>query len=76
MVYWSDSKEDLARELGAHDCTNSIKFDEAAELQKMGGAKVILGSLPSFLARITTDVLRKATAPNSIVIETLPLASP
>ena len=39
-----DSKKALALELGAHDYLDGSKVDQAAELQKMGGAKVILGT--------------------------------
>jgi D-arabinose 1-dehydrogenase-like Zn-dependent alcohol dehydrogenase len=38
-------KEDLARELGAHHYINSTATDPAEELQKLGGAKVILSTV-------------------------------
>lgn len=41
------SKEALARELGAHDYLDGSLVDQAAELQKMGGAKVILATAPN-----------------------------
>jgi len=43
----SSAKEALARSLGAHDYIDTSKVDVAAELQKLGGAKVILGIAPS-----------------------------
>jgi len=43
----SAEKESLARQLGAHDYIDGSKHDAAEELQKMGGAKVIICSAPS-----------------------------
>jgi len=40
-------KEALARELGAHDYIDDTKGDAAAQLTKMGGAKVILATAPN-----------------------------
>lgn len=40
-------KEKLARELGAHNYLNGAEVDQAAELQKLGGAKVILATAPN-----------------------------
>jgi len=40
-------KEPLARKLGAHHYIDSQGQDPAAELQKLGGAKVILATAPS-----------------------------
>jgi hypothetical protein len=37
------AKEALAKELGAHEYLDSTKVNQAEELQKFGGAKVILG---------------------------------
>ncbi len=42
----SDSKKDLAKELGAHHFINSNKEDPSEALQKMGGAKLILATAP------------------------------
>ena len=42
----SDSKKDLAKELGAQHFINSEKEDPAKALQKMGGAKLILATAP------------------------------
>ncbi|KAI0830863.1 GroES-like protein [Trametes gibbosa] len=36
------SKEELARQLGAHDYIDGSKVDQAEALQKLGGAKVIM----------------------------------
>ena len=38
-------KEELARELGAHHYIDSTATDPAEELQKLGGAKVILSTV-------------------------------
>ncbi|NMM48450.1 alcohol dehydrogenase [Marinigracilibium pacificum] len=43
----SDSKKDLAMKLGAKYYINTSKDDPAEELQKLGGAKVILCTAPS-----------------------------
>ena len=40
-------KEALARKLGAHHYIDSDTGDAAAELQKLGGARVILGTAPN-----------------------------
>jgi D-arabinose 1-dehydrogenase-like Zn-dependent alcohol dehydrogenase len=40
-------KESLARELGAHDYIDATATDVAAELQKLGGASVILATAPN-----------------------------
>lgn len=42
-----EEKASLARELGAHDYLDSTNADIAAELQKRGGAKVILATATS-----------------------------
>lgn len=44
-----EGKRDLAMKLGAHDYLDGSAVDQAAELQKMGGAKVILGEFLSSL---------------------------
>ena len=43
-------KEELARELGAHHYIDSTATDPAAELQKLGGAKVILATVTNAAA--------------------------
>ena len=43
-------KEPLARQLGAHDYIDAGAVDAAAELQKLGGARVILATAPSAAA--------------------------
>jgi D-arabinose 1-dehydrogenase-like Zn-dependent alcohol dehydrogenase len=40
-------KESLARELGAHDYIDAGMGDAAAELQRLGGARVILATAPN-----------------------------
>lgn len=40
-------KEELARKLGAHDYIDTDAGDGAAQLQKLGGARVILATAPS-----------------------------
>ncbi len=42
----SDSKKELAKELGAHHFINTGKEDPAEALQKLGGAKLILATAP------------------------------
>ncbi len=42
----SDSKKDLAKELGARHFINTEKEDPAKALQKLGGAKLILATAP------------------------------
>ena len=43
----SDDKESLAKELGAHHFINAKKQNAVEELQKMGGAKVIVATAPN-----------------------------
>ncbi|KAH9902936.1 GroES-like protein [Cubamyces lactineus] len=43
----SSSKEALARELGAHEYIDGSKEDQAAALQALGGAKVIMCTAPN-----------------------------
>jgi D-arabinose 1-dehydrogenase-like Zn-dependent alcohol dehydrogenase len=43
-------KEALARQLGAHDYIDAGAVDAAAELQKVGGARVILATAPNAVA--------------------------
>lgn len=42
----SDNKKDLAQKLGAHHFINTGKSNAAEELQKLGGAKLILATAP------------------------------
>ncbi|HKL35710.1 MAG TPA: alcohol dehydrogenase [Salegentibacter sp.] len=42
----SDSKKELAEELGAHHFINAKQHDAAEKLQDMGGAKLILATAP------------------------------
>jgi D-arabinose 1-dehydrogenase-like Zn-dependent alcohol dehydrogenase len=48
-------KEPLARQLGAHHYIDSSAVDTVAELQKLGGARVILATAPS--AQAISDVV-------------------
>lgn len=43
----SGAKEELAKKLGAHIYVDGSKQDQAEELQKLGGAKVILALAPN-----------------------------
>ncbi|PRX46352.1 alcohol dehydrogenase [Salegentibacter salegens] len=43
----SDSKKELAEELGAHHFINAKQKDAAKELKKLGGAKLILATAPN-----------------------------
>lgn len=47
-------KEPLARKLGAHHYIDSLAQDPAAELQKLGGAKVVLATVTSGEAMTAT----------------------
>ena len=42
-----NDKEPLARKLGAHHYIDSVNSDAVAELQKLGGARVILATAPN-----------------------------
>jgi D-arabinose 1-dehydrogenase-like Zn-dependent alcohol dehydrogenase len=42
-----NDKEPLARQLGAHRYIDSVATDASAELQKLGGARVILATAPN-----------------------------
>jgi len=42
-----NDKEPLARQLGAHHYIDSVATDASAELQKLGGARVILATAPN-----------------------------
>jgi D-arabinose 1-dehydrogenase-like Zn-dependent alcohol dehydrogenase len=48
-------KASLAKELGAHHYIDSAAVDTVAELQKLGGARVILATAPS--AKAISDVV-------------------
>ena len=43
----SSSKKDMAMKLGAHYYLDASKCNQAEELQKLGGAKVVLATAPS-----------------------------
>jgi propanol-preferring alcohol dehydrogenase len=43
----SDNKKNLAKDLGAHHFINTKKVDPVEELQKLGGAKLILATAPN-----------------------------
>jgi D-arabinose 1-dehydrogenase-like Zn-dependent alcohol dehydrogenase len=45
-----NDKEALARQLGAHHYIDSVATDASAELQKLGGARVILATAPNAAA--------------------------
>jgi D-arabinose 1-dehydrogenase-like Zn-dependent alcohol dehydrogenase len=49
-------KEALAKKLGAHHCIDSSSVDTAAQLQKLGGARVILATAPSAKRSRTSSV--------------------
>jgi D-arabinose 1-dehydrogenase-like Zn-dependent alcohol dehydrogenase len=64
-------KEELARKLGAHRYIDTDAVDGAAELQKLGGAAVILATAPSGKA---ISALVEGLAPNGkLVIPAAPL---
>ena len=46
----SDAKKDLVLQLGAHEFIDESKQDAVAELQKFGGADVIVATVPNTAA--------------------------
>ena len=66
----SDSKRDLARQLGAVAYIDSSKQDTAKELQKMGGAKVIMCTAPH--TGVIQDLIPGLTVGGQLLILALP----
>jgi D-arabinose 1-dehydrogenase-like Zn-dependent alcohol dehydrogenase len=74
-------KEPLARELGAHHYIDSEAIDTVAELQKLGGARVILATAPSAKAisavveglAVNGNLLIPAALTDPLTISVLPL---
>lgn len=64
-------KEPLARNLGAHHYIDSNAVDTIAELQKLGGARVILATAPS--AKAISAVVDGLSANGNLVIPAAPL---
>jgi D-arabinose 1-dehydrogenase-like Zn-dependent alcohol dehydrogenase len=60
-----NEKEALARELGAHQYIDSTASDVVAELQKLGGAKVILATAPNAQA---ISALANGLAPDGVLL--------
>src|SRR6266496_622657 len=63
-------KEALARKLGAHHYIDSGTGDAAAELQKLGGARVILGTAPN--AQETTALMEGLSANGKLLVPAAP----
>src|SRR5262249_10784750 len=63
-------KEPLAKKLGAHRYVDSDAVDTVAELQKLGGARVILATAPS--ARAISDVVGGLGVNGNLVIPAAP----
>jgi len=63
-------KEPLAKKLGAHHYVDSDAVDSVAELQKLGGARVILATAPS--ARAISDVVGGLGVNGNLVIPAAP----
>jgi D-arabinose 1-dehydrogenase-like Zn-dependent alcohol dehydrogenase len=59
-------KEPLARKLGAHHYVDSSAVDPVAELQKLGGARVILATAPS--AKAISDVVGGLSVNGNLLI--------
>jgi D-arabinose 1-dehydrogenase-like Zn-dependent alcohol dehydrogenase len=74
-------KEPLARKLGAHHYIDSNVADTVAELQKLGGARVILATAPSAKAisavvgglGVNGNLLVPAAPADSLTISAMPL---
>ncbi|KZS88886.1 GroES-like protein [Sistotremastrum niveocremeum HHB9708] len=78
----SAAKETLAKKLGAHIYLDSSKVDQAAELQKLGGAKVMVCTAPSAEAipKLLDGIIPGGTLlllalAGDIVFPTLPIIS-
>jgi len=63
-------KEPLAKQLGAHHYIDSAAADTAAELQKLGGARVILATAPN--AKAISDVVGGLGVDGNLVIPAAP----
>jgi D-arabinose 1-dehydrogenase-like Zn-dependent alcohol dehydrogenase len=66
-----NDKEPLARKLGAHHYIDATATDVAAELQKLGGARVILATAPNAQA---ISALVDGLSPNGLLL--VPAAPP
>jgi len=63
-------KEPLAKKLGAHHYIDSSAVDTVAELQKLGGARVILATAPS--AKAISDVVAGLGVNGNLLIPAAP----
>src|SRR5205809_2262668 len=63
-------KEPLARKLGAHHYIDSASTDAAAELQKLGGARVILATAPN--AKAISSVIEGLSVNGKLVVPAAP----
>ena len=63
-------KEPLARKLGAHHYIDSDAVDTVAELQKLGGARVILATAPS--AKAISSVVDGLGVNGNLVVPAAP----
>ena len=63
-------KEPLARKLGAHHYIDSDRADTVAELQKLGGARVILATAPS--AKAISSVVEGLAVDGNLLIPAAP----
>jgi D-arabinose 1-dehydrogenase-like Zn-dependent alcohol dehydrogenase len=63
-------KEPLARKLGAHHYIDSAALDTVAELQKLGGARVILATAPN--AKAISDVVAGLGIDGNLLIPAAP----
>lgn len=64
-------KESLARELGAHDYIDATAADVAAELQKLGGANVILATAPN--AQAISGLVEGLAPSGTLLVPAAPL---
>ena len=63
-------KESLARQLGAHHYIDSIAQDAATELQKLGGARVILATAPN--AQAISALIDGLSASGTLLVPAAP----
>ena len=64
-------KETLAKKLGAHRYIDSDVVDPVAELQKLGGARVILGTAPS--AKAISAVIEGLSPNGNLLVPAAPM---
>eukprot|EP00026_Physarum_polycephalum_P020669 Phypoly_transcript_23406.p1 GENE.Phypoly_transcript_23406~~Phypoly_transcript_23406.p1 ORF type:complete len:160 (+),score=30.75 Phypoly_transcript_23406:25-480(+) len=66
-----DDKAALAKELGAHVYINTLSQDPAAELKKLGGAKLIVATAPH--ASAINPLVKGLAVNGKLLIDAIPL---